>query len=208
MANKDNPNGFQPWGPVLRARLYPVITAPTINICVGDLVCAEVAGVTSAKIGSTIAIYDAAVIPATPGDNFLIIGAVQAVYDENMQPLTNAPSGYIVPARAGDGTVAGYALVADHPYQEYVAQADAAVTAGDLDLNYEVTSVALSAPNSKTGISQQEINVSGANVTVTIPIRIYGQAYPAEDVITNAGSRWICQINPLCHLYGAGVTPT
>ena len=206
MANIDAPFGFRPWGEVLRARLYPVITAPTINIATGDIVAAALEGVTSAKLGSAIAVNDGEIIPATTGDAFLLIGSVLECFDEDMNPLANASSGYIAAARAGDATVAGYVLVADHPDQQYVAQADAAVTVASLDLNYEITSVALSAPNSITGISTQEIGVSGADVTVTIPLRLYGQAYPAQDSYAAAGCRWVCQINPLCHLYGAGLT--
>jgi hypothetical protein len=207
MANKDVPHGFKPWDAVKRARLYAVATAPTVNISVGDLVAADTSGIVSPKLGLGMLPYDAAVIPTTPGDAYSIIGAVLECFDEDMNPIdTNTPSGYIAAARAGDGTVAGYILVADHPDQQFEAQADGAFTAGDLDLNYEITQVALNAPDSKTGLSTQEIAISGANVTSTIPLRMYSQAYPQEDVYSAAGCRMICQINPLCHLYGTGTT--
>ena len=205
MANLDVPHGFKPWGELLRARLYAVPTAPTINIAIGDLVTQDnVGGIVTAKLGLVATVYDAAVIAATIGDAMLVIGSVLACFDENMDPIDNAPAGYIAAARVGDGTVAGYVLIADHPSQQFEAQADTALSATDLDLNYEVTSVALSAPDTYTGISTQEIAVAGAAVTSTIPIRLYGQAYPQDDVYSAAGCRMVCQINPLCHLYGAG----
>lgn len=204
MANIDAPFGFRPWGETLRARLYAVPTAPTINISVGDIVMADVTGISSAKLGTVMAVEDDQVIATTTGDDFSLIGAVLACFDENMDPLDNAPSGYIAAGRAGDSTVAGYVLVADHPDQQYVAQADGAITAANLDLNHEITSATLAAPNTVTGLSTQEIAASGSNVTSTIPIRLYGQAYPDRDAITAAGCRWICQINPLCHLFGTG----
>jgi len=206
MANIDRPCGFRPWGELLRSRLYAVPTAPTINVCVGDIVMADVTGISSGKLGAVMAVEDDQVIATTTGDDFSLIGVVLACFDEDMDPYANAPSGYIAAGEVGDATVAGYVLVADHPDQQFVAQADGAITAANMDLNHEITSATLSAPNSVTGISTQEIASAGSAVTSTIPVRLYAQAYPLEDVITAAGCRWICQINPLCHLFGTGTT--
>ena len=201
MANKDNPHGFQPWDGVLRARYYPVATAPTIAFYHGDLVQADTQGFTSAKLGTVQQVYDTAVIGDTEGATRHILGAVIGVFDEEMNPIL-----YMAIGRVGDGTTAGYLLIADHPYQQFEAQGDSAFTVANLDLNHEITVVALNAGNSSTGISTAEIDATtGAAVTVTIPIRIYGQAYPAEDVYSAAGCRMICQINPLCHHYGSGL---
>lgn len=200
MANSDVPFGFVPWEKTLRQNLYAVPTAPTINISPGDLVWEDLGQIVSAKLGLGIAIYDAAVPTTTLGDALLCLGAVTACFDEDMDPVS-----YIAAAEAGDATVAGYVLVADHPYQQFLAQADAAVTTANFELNYEVTSVALCAPDSRTYRSTMEINVSGANVTSTIPIRLVRQAYRTDDY-SAAGCRFVCQINPLCHRYGAGTT--
>jgi len=205
MANIDAPHGFRPWGPVLRARLYAVNTAPTINICVGDLVASGNTGLScTGGNGTLLMIEDANIIPTTPGDATPILGAVLACYDEHMFPCDNAPSGYIAAGEVGDGTVAGYILVADHPDQQFEAQADGAISAAKIDLNHEITSGTLSAPNSATGLSTQEIASAGSNVTATIPLRLYGQAYPELDSIDAAGCRWICGINPDCHYWAAG----
>jgi hypothetical protein len=201
MANKDIPHGFVPWGEVLRARYYPVPTAPTINICVGDIVASDLSTINSAKLGYVLSVYDAAVLSATPGDEQKALGSVLACFDEDMFPIQ-----YIAATRVGDSTTAGYVLVADHPDQQYEAQGDGVFTAADLNLNYAITSATLCAPSTFTGLSTQEITAASGNaVTTTIPIRIYGQAYPGEDVISAAGCRMICQINPDCHHFGAAV---
>ncbi len=201
MSNKDNPHGFNIWGELKRARLYAVTTAPVIAFYHGDMVQAENTSVVSAKLGLGITIKEDAVIGTTDGGTEHLLGAVVAIFDHNMDPLNYMPI-----ATTGDGTTAGYLLVADHPYQEFEAQGDGEFADADIDLNYEMTVPALNAGNNSTGISKMEIAAaSGAAVTVTIPLRLYGQAYPLEDSHAEAGCRMICQINPLCHHYGAGV---
>jgi len=199
MANKDAPFGFKPWGPVLRANLYAVPTAPTINICVGDAVMEDLTDVISAKLGLGHAVYDAAVPTTTEGDTRQYLGVVLAVFDEKLDPVQ-----YLAPAEAGDATTAGYVLVADHPDQLFVAQMDGALTAANIGYHYEITSVALCAPNSRTGLSTQEVASAGANVTATIPLKILSQAYPDEDSYAAAGCRVVVQFNPDCHMFGSG----
>jgi hypothetical protein len=202
MTNANVNFGFRPVETLLRARMYAVQTAPTINICLGDIVAADTTGIVSPKLGMGILVYDAAVLSATPGDEFPILGSVLACFDDKMDVLK-----YIPAATAGDSTCAGYILVADHPDQQFIANVDAALVAADLDLNYSITGSALYAPvSTDTGISNQEITVSGAATTNTIPIRMYRQAYPLQDVYSAAGCRMICGINPDCHYFAAGTT--
>lgn len=200
MANLDQPFGFRPWGKTLNQNLYAVPTAPTIHVCIGDLVFEDTDNIVSTKLGLGIAVYDAAVPTTTLGDALLCLGAVTACFDEDMDPIQ-----YIDVSRAGDATVAGYVLVADHPYQQFLAQADAAITDTNFNVNFEITSVALCQPDTRTLLSTMEINVSGATTTATIPIRLVRQAF-IEDDHNAAGCRYVCQINPLCHRYGAGTT--
>lgn len=192
--------GFAVHDKLLRARLYAVQTAPTIHISPNDLVAADTAGINSPKLGAGVLVYDAAVLSATPGDEYYIIGSVLECFDEKMNPVKNIPA-----TTVGDGTVAGYVLVADHPAQTYHAVVDAAITIGNLDLNYPITGEALYAPNSKTKISTQRITTTDAAVTATIPIRLISQLVPGVDSYASAGCRMICKIQPACHLYGAGV---
>ena len=202
MANVDRPHGFNVWGELKRARLYAVPTAPTIAFYHGDLVQADttVAAV-SAKLGAGIHVYDTAVIADTAGDTLHLLGSVLAIYDSDMDPLLYMPVGTV-----GDGTTAGYLLIADHPYQQFEAQSDSGFTLANLDLNHEITVAALNAANTKTGVSVMEIDATtGAAITATIPLRLYGQAYPLEDLYSAAGCRMVCQINPDCHYYGDGL---
>jgi len=200
MANANVNFGFALWGQCMRARLYAVQTAPTINIMMQDLVLEDVFGIATSKLGYASIVYDAAVIPANPGDNFLMLGSVLECFDEKMDPIA-----YIAATRAGDGVVAGYVLVADHPYQQYITNVSGVLDVNNAELNYDVESETISAGWTDTGLSKQRVTVTGAAVTVTIPIRLVSQAYP-EDTYAAAGCRMICQINPLCHKYGAGVT--
>jgi len=201
MANANISFGFSPFETLLRARLYPVNTAPTINICMNDIVAADT---TSAavwpKLGASIMVYDAAVLGDTPGDEFLILGSVLGCFDEKMDPIS-----YLAAGRVGDGTAAGYVLVADHPMQQFIGNVAAALTLADLDLNYPIDGSALYAPQStSTGISAQNIKVTNAAVTKTIPIRLKGQAY-IEDTYAAAGCRMICGITPACHYWASDV---
>lgn len=198
MANTDAPHGFNVWGELKRARLYQVPTAPTIAFYHGDMVQADttVAAV-SAKLGAGKQVYDTAVILTTAGDTLHILGVVVGIFDSDMDPLLYMPVGTV-----GDSTTAGYLLIADDPTQLFEAQGDSAFTLANLDLNYELTVPALNAGNTSTGRSKQEIAISGAAVTATIPLILHGQSHPQEDVYSAAGCRMICSINPDCHVYG------
>jgi hypothetical protein len=132
-----------------------------------------------------------------------MLGSVLALFDENM-----VPTPYIAATEVGDGTVAGYALVADHPDQQYVAQEDgdtAAIASADIGLNFSIYSPALSAGNTSTGRSKQEIDSDSHNTTVTIPLTLYGMAYPNQDAVGSAGCRWICQISAATHYYASSI---
>ncbi len=196
MANPNINFGFAIWEQLLRARTYAVNTAPTINICMQDIVAADTTTILSPKLGAGIMVYDAAVLGDTPGDEFLILGSVLGCYNEKMDPVM-----YIPATTVGDGTVAGYVLIADHPDQTFVVNASSALALADLDLNYAITGSALYAPvSTSTGISNQSIYATNAAVTATIPIRLYRQAY-IDDTYAAAGCRMICGINPACHYW-------
>lgn len=203
MANfADNPHGFKIWGECLHVGYYVVPTAPTINLSVGDMVQGDNTSVASKHLGLAPSVDDAAVISTTLGADYLLFGAIVACFDHNMDPIQ-----YIPALKVGDGTVAGYVAVADDPNQEFEAQIDGVGTTANFELNYEITSIATTnAPNANTGLSRQEIAVAGEAVTSTIPIRLIKLAYP-EDDFTLVGCRVVCQINPLCHRYGAGTIP-
>ncbi len=203
MSNVDRPHGFNVWGPLLRSQLYCVATAPVINVHPGDIVCSENTSVACTHgRGQMLSILDATVVATTTGDANPILGVVLSCFDEDMDPVK-----YIAAAEVGDGTVAGYVLVADHPDQLFEAQEDGdteAIAAADIGLNFEITSVALSAGDTRTGISTQEIDSDSHNTTNTIPLRVIKMAYPEQDTIGSAGCRWVVSINHDAHFYGGG----
>ena len=194
MSSVDAPFGFVPYGEVLRVQRYAVNTAPTINICVGDLVVGGGAIVSTPK-GYLGDIADAAVPDGAAG----IIGSVVAIEDEDGKPLK-----YIAPARTGNGTIAGYVMVADHPDQMFMAAEDGGANAIDLaegQMNADIISATLCAPDSNTYRSTQEIDSSSAATTAALQVKLirpHEDDTPAND--TNCHARWICLINE--HLYG------
>jgi hypothetical protein len=184
--------GFAVWDKLIRANLYAVNTAPTINIYHNDLVVAGGANVITTKGGPLMDIADAAVPDGNPG----ILGSVLAIFDENMDPVKR-----IVAAEAGDSTVAGYVLVADSPDQLFLAQEDSggnAITLTEGSMNADIVSQALCAGNSTTGRSLQEIDSDTAANTAALQVKIMMPHYldtPGSDYC-----RYIVQINE--HYYG------
>ena len=181
--------GFQPYDKVLRANLYAVATAPTINIMHYDLVVHGGTGVAT-PIGYLPIIEDGSV----PDSDTHILGSVLAVYDENMFPIS-----YIAPARVGNGTIAGYVLVADHPDQMYIAQEDGVTNAIDLaeiGQNCDTIAGTLCAGDTNTGMSLMKLDSNTAATTAALQMRL---VKPFEDdtpdVDATPYSRWICTIN-------------
>lgn len=193
MATVDAPTGFAPYGEVLRAQLYAINTAPTINVFHNDIVAAGGAFV-STPHGYMMIIEDGSV----PDGNAALLGSVLAIFDENMDPTR-----YIAAGATGDGTIAGYVLVADHPQQMFIAQEDADGNAIDLvegSMNADIISVALCAGDTTTGISTQEIDSSTAATTAALNVKLY-QPHP-DDTPANDSyhCRYICTINE--HYWG------
>jgi len=177
--------GFQPYDKVLRANLYAVATAPTINIMHYDLVVHGGTGVAT-PIGYLPIIEDGSV----PDSDTHILGSVLAVYDENMFPIS-----YIAPARVGNGTIAGYVLVADHPDQMYIAQEDGVTNAIDLaeiGQNCDTIAGTLCAGDTNTGMSLMKLDSNTAATTAALQMRL---VKPFEDdtpdVDATPYSRWI-----------------
>lgn len=194
MSPYDAPFGFVPYGAVLRVQRYAVNTAPTINVCVGDLVVAGGAIVSTPK-GYLGDIADAAV----PDGAAALLGSVVAIEDEDGAPLS-----YIAATRAGNGTIAGYVMVADHPSQLFLAQEDGGTNAIDLaegQMNADIICAALCAPGDTTyPRSTQQIDSDTAATTAALQVKLirpHEDDTPAND--TNCYCRWVCTINE--HFY-------
>jgi hypothetical protein len=190
MANTDAPFGFVPYGKLLSADWYPVVASYATAIFVGDwveitntgLVCKIFDGET--RMGVEIAATGAA------GDE---LGAVLAILDHNGDPVKYLPA-----SSAGDGVVAGYVLVADHPLQEYLVQEDGETTpiaAASVGLN--VAMISTHSGSTVTGRSKQEIDSDSVNTTNTLALRIL-RSYK-DDTVGSAYCRWIVQPNPNAH---------
>ena len=181
--------GFQPYDKVLRANLYAVATAPTVNIMHFDFVAHGATGVAT-PIGYLPIIEDGSV----PDSDTHILGSVLAVYDENMFPLS-----YIAPARVGNGTIAGYVLVADHPDQMYIGQEDGegnAIDLAEMGQNCDIIAGTLCAGDTNTGMSKMELDSDSAAATAALQVRLikpFEDDTPADD--TNHYARWIFTIN-------------
>lgn len=189
MASKDAAFGFQPYGNVLRATLYAVITAPTIYVFHNDIVV-HGGTIVSTPIGYLPAIEDGSV----PDSDTHILGSVLEVFDEDMMPLA-----YISPSRAGNGTIAGYVLVADHPDQLFIAQEDGEANAIDLaeaGQNIDLIAGTLCLGDTNTGVSLMELDSDSAATTAALQFRLikpHEDDTPADD--TNHYARWIVAVN-------------
>lgn len=199
-ASTDAAFGFQPYGPILRAELYAVATAPTINVMQFDIVV-HGGTMVSTPLGYLPIIEDGAV----PDGNPNMLGSVLACFDENYEPAL-----YIAAEEVGNSTIAGYVLVANHPQQLYIAQEDGTTNAIDLadcGQNANIVSGTLCAGNTSTGIGKQEIASDTVSATAALNVRVlrpHEDDTPADD--TNCYCRWICMINEHFHVTaGAGI---
>ena len=183
MENTDFPRGLQVWGPLLRARIYGIETNPSVAIYHGHMVETEHKAVAS-KFGN----YTVVLEEATGGLS-TIVGAVIGLFDHNFDPVA-----YIGAAETGDDTMAGYALVADHPEQEFVVQEDGdAGVCGLADAGQNADMVATSAGSTATGLSGWEMDSSTVAVTATLALQLLNPA-PGNDA-TVVHCDWIVKIN-------------
>ena len=185
--------GFQPYGNVLRAQLYAVLTAPTVYIFHNDIVVHGGTGA-STPIGYLPVIEDGSVPDSDP----FILGSVLEVFDENMMPVA-----YIAPAEVGNGTIAGYVLVADHPDQLFIAQEDGdgnAIDVAEMGNNCDLIAGTLCAGNTNTGCGKMELDSDSAGAAAALQFKLIR---PHEDdtiaVDATPYNRWIVQVNE--HFY-------
>jgi len=181
--------GFEPYGPILRTSMYAVQTAPVINVMMNDLVIHGGTMVSTSQ-GYMPIIEDSAV----PDGNADIVGGVVGIFDENMEPAL-----YIAATEVGDGTIAGYVLVADHPQQLFLAQEDGttnAIDLADVGQNANIVSGTICAGDTNTGRSKQEIASDTISATAALNVRCirpHEDDTPGDD--TNCYCRWVCMIN-------------
>lgn len=188
LAAVDMPDGFTPWGPVLRARWYSIVTSNAVAVYHGALMEA---------VGTTYATPVFGALPAAiseeTGATGTILGVVIGICDHNFCPAL-----YLAASTTGNGTIAGYALIADHPQQVYVAQEDgdtSSMQAANVGLCVDAVGTT---GNTSTGRSAMEIDSNTVAGTATLALRMIG-VHP-EDSISTTGTagnhcRFLVQIN-------------
>lgn len=189
MSSKDAYFGLEPYGEILGCNMYAIVTATTPAFYHGDLVEQGGASLETPAMGA----LQQCVVEAE-GAAGSILGVVVGLFDEDMTPVT-----YIAASEAGNGTIAGYALVADVPAQKYIIQEDGAASslqAADIGLN--VDCVVTHAGDTTTGISGMEIDSSSKATTVSLALKLLG-VHP-EDSISTTGTagnhcRFIVMVN-------------
>lgn len=176
-ATTDAPFGFQPHGELLRARYYAIVTEYGTAVFPGD--AAEIGGtaISTAKMGTLQNMQ----VEET-GAAGSILGAVLGLLDSD-----GMPTGSIAASTVGDGTVAGYALVADHPQQEYIVQEDgdtSSIVVANVGLN--ANGISTHSGDTDTNRSKMELDSSSVATTATLAWKILG-VHP-DDTISAAGA--------------------
>ena len=196
MASTDAPFGFAVYGECLRERLYAVNTEPVIGFYVGDCVLHGGSAVATA-FGTLPILEDGAVVDGV-ADTQKLVGVVTACFDEHMDPVK-----YIAATEAGDGTVAGFVMVADHPDQLFLVQEDGttnAIDLADVGQNADIVSATNNEGNANTGLSTQQLASDTVAATAALDVKL--QFPHPDDTVgndTNCYARWIVSINT--HFY-------
>ena len=189
-STSNTPFGLVPWGPVLRANYYAIVTSNAVAMRIGDMVESVGAGVSTPMFG----VLQKCITEET-GAAGTIIGAVIGLMDHTGFPVTTIPV-----TTVGNGTIAGYALVADHPDQTFLAKEDgdtSSIVLNDIGLNADMISTETPIAGNNYA-STMEIDSSSVAVTATLALKILG-VHPDDTVDTTntAGrhSRFIVKIN-------------
>jgi hypothetical protein len=172
----DGPFGFIPYGPVIRANMYALVTNLAVATARGSLMQSTAAALLTPKMG-----YLQQADSEETGADGSIIGAVLAVFDHDMNPVS-----YLAAATVGDGVISGYALIADSPAQLYLAQEDgdtSSLAAADVGQNVEAIGTTI---DTARGISLMEVDSSSKNTTSTIALKLMG--FHPDDTIMAAAA--------------------
>lgn len=188
MANADSPHGLIPLDAVLRARYYRITNNYGTALFIFDPVVMVANGtIEKAAAGATNPIAG------------VIIGIYKQMGAKTGRPESLFPVQYFA---ASPGTTYDYwALVADHPDQTFVCQADD--NGGSLtntEVNANANLIFTHAGNTYSGVSGVEINGSSAGTDATYQLTLLGlhNVYdPAAYGYNTYGAyaKWRVQIN-------------
>lgn len=184
----DGPFGFIPWGPVIRANMYAIVTNNAVAVARGSLMENVGTALLTPKMG-----YLQQAASEETGADGTIIGACLATYDSDMNSCA-----YIAASTTGNSTIAGYALIADSPDQLYLAQEDgdtSSIAAANIGLNVEAIGTTI---DTDRGISLMEIDSSSIATTNTLALKLVG-IHPDDTIVAAAAagghSRYIVKVN-------------
>jgi hypothetical protein len=182
LSTTDAAFGFQPYGELLRATWYAVETNPTVGLNIGDLVETDGTSFATPLRGNLLGC-----VHEETGAAGSILGAVIALEDHN-----GAVAQKIAASATGNSVISGYALVADHPQQEFIAQEDgdtSSIQAADIGLNVDAIG---NGSNSNTGISTMEIDSNTVSTTNTLALKIIG-VHPDDSISAAAAAGNYCR---------------
>jgi len=194
MANTDAPFGFQPYGTVLRANWYPIVTSNATACFVGDLMGAVNTGLVCSVFGGDTRMSVISQYAGAAGD---IMGVCLALMDSDGDPLLYLPA-----TTTGNSVVAGYALIADDPMQTFLVQEDGVTTpiaAASIGLNCDAISTHTG--STTTGRSKMELDSDTVATTDTLAMRVV--ASYKDDAVGTANCRFVVIVNPNAHFYSS-----
>jgi hypothetical protein len=128
------------------------------------------------------------VIQESEGSAGDIVGSVTAIFLHNFDPVS-----YIPVTTIGDGCIAGYVMVADHPYQRFLIDEDGDTTpiaAANVGYNCDCTA---EVGNVRTGLSTMQLDSTDVNTTATLMFRLLN--FHPHDTVATAHCRWIVSMN-------------
>lgn len=190
MASTDAAFGLMPYGEVLDAHIYSIVTSNSVAVHIGDCMEAGGASYSTPAHGNLLS---AAVEEGGAAGS--ILGACLATFDDSYDPIQ-----YIPASTSGNSTIAGYALIADNPDQLYLVQEDgdtSSIQAASVGLNADMVST--STPASTSGYrSTMELDSNTIASTATLAMKVVG-VHP-DDAISTTGSaanycRFIVKVN-------------
>jgi hypothetical protein len=197
MANTNAPFGFKPYGNVLRSNWYPVAHDYGTALFIGDVIqCAATpTGLVCGKFDGDTRM---SVELSTAGAAGLVLGAALAF----MHGGTGDVISYLPATQHGDGVVAGYVLVADHPDQLYIVQEDGDTTPiAAANIGQNISAIYTHTGNTGNGQSKAEIDSNTVATTNTFAFRLV-KSYPG-DTVASAYCRWIVIVNPNASFYAS-----
>jgi len=187
MANTDQPFGLRPYEEVLRARYYKITNNYATALGIFDPVVRVAAGT---------------IERATIAHSNQILGSILGIYKQYGAKTDRAEQLFPVQYfAASPGTTFDYwALVADHPEQTFICQADD--NGGSLTTAERFSNALLIAThtlNTISGVSGIEINGSSSASDLTYQLTLIDVApvYDADAMAWNtfgAFAKWLCSI--------------